>query len=86
MPNLLIKGERIPIKASSDEAVADEVLQLVQSKIDSITRRNPTRPAHHIALLALLDLGHDYVLARRDFESFRERILKRIDQLEEGLR
>jgi hypothetical protein len=86
VPNLLIKGEKIPIKASSDEAVANEVLQLVQSKIDSVTERSPSRPAHHIALLALLDLGHDYVLARRDFESVRERILKRIDQIEEGLR
>jgi hypothetical protein len=85
MPSLQLKGERISIRTSSDESVAEEVVRLVQSKIDSVAQKNPSRPAHHIALLALLDLAHDHVLARRDFETFRDRVLKKIDQIEEGL-
>lgn len=84
--SVTLKGERIPVKASADSHIADEVVQLAQARLDQVIERNPNRAAHHIALLALLDLAQDHVLARKDFESFRERVLKRIDLLEEALR
>ncbi len=86
MPNISIKGERIPVKASADTHIADEVVMLAQERLDRVIERNPNRAAHHIALLALLDLAQDHVLARKDFESFRDRVLKRIDVLEEALK
>ncbi len=86
MPDLKLKGERIPIKASADAHIASEVVELVQQRLTAVSEKHPTRAAHHIAILALLDLAQDHVLARKDFESFRERVLKRIDLVEEALR
>ena len=69
-----LRGQKISLKTSGDPEMTREVLDLVAKKIKKIEEKNLILPAHQVALLALLDLGEDYVLAKKRFATHRAKV------------
>lgn len=67
-------GQKITLKSSGDPELIREVLELVSEKIQKIEGRGQAHVPHLVALLALLDLGEDYVQAKRRFVAHQEKM------------
>jgi cell division protein ZapA (FtsZ GTPase activity inhibitor) len=63
--NLL--GQKTVLKTSGDPEEIREVVDLVSAKIKRAEERSKGQVPHHIALLALLELGEEYIQARKRF-------------------
>ncbi len=86
-----VAGLRVPLRSMGpDTALAREVARLVSERIAEAEKRIKTgAAAHQVALLALMDLGEEYLLARKRTEEFRKSVeeqtralVERIEQLE----
>ena len=86
-----LAGLRVPLRSMGpDTEFAREVARLVSERIAEAEKRIKSgAAAHQVALLALMDLGEEYLLARRRTEEFRKAVeeqtsalVERIEQLE----
>lgn len=80
---LKILGQRIPLKAGGmDPDLVREVVDLVAAKVESAEKRCPQGVmAYQVAVLALLDLGEEYLQAKRRTEAFKADIEERSERL-----
>jgi hypothetical protein len=59
-------GQKIALRSQGDPDLVREVVEVVTRKIgDAERRRGKGSAAHHVALLALLDLAQEHVQARK---------------------
>ena len=86
-----LAGLRVPLRSTGpDTELAREVARLVSERIAEAEKRiKAGAAAHQVALLALMDLGEEYLLARKRTEEFRKTVedqsralVERIEQLE----
>lgn len=62
-------GHKMKLKTDGDTDFVNEVLTLARGRLEVIDSRSKGVAAHHLALLALLDLAEEYVSAKRRFET-----------------
>jgi cell division protein ZapA (FtsZ GTPase activity inhibitor) len=58
-------GQRISLKTQGDPETVKEVVDLVSSKLREAEKRGKSPAPHHIALIALMELAHEYIQAKK---------------------
>lgn len=78
---LSLLGQKILLKSSEDPTLVGEVVELVSRKIRDAEARASNVAPHYIALLALLDLGEQYVRAKHRLEERRKAFDQKTEEL-----
>jgi len=74
-------GQKICVKSSADKDLVNEVADLVTQKLTEATKRGQGLAAHQVALLALLDITEEYVMAKRRVMEHRIKIDEKSKEL-----
>lgn len=77
--NLL--GQKISLKSQGDFQLTQEVVRMVSSKIREAEKRQTSQAPHHVALLALLSLAEEYLLAKKRSLEHYAQIEKKSEEL-----
>lgn len=81
-----ILGERIPLRVTGEEDLAERVLQLAQQKIEDVESRVPPMTGgHKIAILALLSLAEENLRAQERVRGYQSNLREKTDRLMELL-
>ncbi|MEK6704635.1 MAG: cell division protein ZapA [Bdellovibrionota bacterium] len=75
-------GQKITFKSSeADPAIVDEIVKLVSAHLKNAELRSKGGVPHQVALLALLDLAEEYVMARHKIEGYQHKLVERCIKL-----
>lgn len=74
-------GQEYPLYTAAPEDEVEEILQLVKTQFDQMSKTSARLVSDKIAILTCLNVAGDYVRLRRDFEHYKEQHSENMDRL-----
>jgi cell division protein ZapA (FtsZ GTPase activity inhibitor) len=74
-------GKVYDLRADDSEVDVREVVEYVQKRIDEQEAQNRDLPPHKLMVLAVLNMGKDYVLARNSLREREKKCASKVGQL-----
>jgi cell division protein ZapA (FtsZ GTPase activity inhibitor) len=74
-------GKAYDLRADDSEVDVREVVEYVQRRIDELEAQNRDLPPHKLMVLAVLNIGKDYVMARNSLKEREEECASKVGQL-----
>lgn len=74
-------GQVYELKADDPEVDVREVVEYVQARVREQEAANKGLPPHKMAVLAMLNVGKDYILARHQLSELKETVVSKTSRL-----